>query len=83
MVDLGERHTVSLVEACFLKKLLGPTKAARVIKKTTASGMKGRKLAGKIKRAPKKLTEEKGSPVGGVQCCDNEGLRSLLFRPWR
>ena len=50
IVDLGERHTVSLVEAYLLNKLFGPTKAARVIEKTTASGMKGRNLADKIKR---------------------------------
>ena len=33
MVGPGERHTVPLVEACLLKKPLGPTKGARVIGK--------------------------------------------------
>ena len=76
IVGLGERHTVTLVKAYLLNNLLDPTKAARVIEKTTASGMK--------ESNSKRLTEGKGSPVGRVQHCDNESLRSLLFcRHWR
>ena len=79
MAGLGERSTVPLVEAHLLNKPLGPTKAARVIEKTTASGMKGRELAEKIKRASKRLMEWKGSPVGRIQNYDSRSIRSLLL----
>ena len=79
-VDLGERREVSLAEAYLLNKLFGPKKAALVIERITTSDSKGRKLADKIKKASKRMTQGKGNLFKNSQKFDEESrLRQLLL----
>ena len=78
-VDLGERREVSLAEAYLLNKRFGPKNAALVIERITTSDSKGGKLADKIKKASKRMTQGKGNPFQNTRKFEEESLRQLLL----
>ena len=78
-VDLDERREVSLAEAYLLNKRFSPKNAALVIERITTSDSKGGKLADKIKKASKRMTQGKGNPFCNTWKFEEESLRKLLL----
>ena len=78
-VDLGERSEVSLAEAYLLSKRFGPKKAALVIERIATSDSKGGKLADKIYKAPKRMTQGKGNIFQVTRKFEERSLRQLLL----